>query len=85
MEPKSSLEDQLEELTRELQRKNRALEIEAALEKVRSRTISMRSSSELSETSTVLFQQLKELNIQAIRTGVGIFDDANEAILPASA
>ena len=80
MEPKASLEDQLEELTRELQRKNRALEIEAALEKVRSRTISMRSSSELSETSAVLFQQLKELNIQAIRTGVGIFDDPNEAM-----
>ena len=36
MKPKASLEDQLEELTRELQRKNRALEIEAALEKVRS-------------------------------------------------
>src|SRR5688572_29000504 len=80
MKPKSSLDDQLEELTRELQRKNRALEIEGALEKVRSRTISMRSSSELSETSTVLFQQLKELNIQAIRTGVGIFDDPNEAM-----
>jgi len=80
MKPKASLEQQLEELTRDLQRKNRALEIEAALEKVRSRTIGMRSSSELSETSTVLFQQLKELNIQAIRTGVGIFDDPNEAM-----
>ncbi len=80
MKKKTSLEDQLEELTRELQRKNRALEIEGALEKVRARTISMRSSAELSETSTVLFRQLKELNIRAIRTGVGIFDDANEAM-----
>ncbi len=80
MKSKASLEDQLEELTRELQQKNRALEIEAALEKVRSRTIGMRSSSELSETSTVLFQQLKELNIRAIRSGVGIFDDPNEAM-----
>jgi len=80
MKPKASLEEQLEELTRELQRKNRALEIEAALEKVRSRTIGMRSSSELSETSAVLFQQLRELNIRAIRTGVGIFDDPNEAM-----
>ena len=80
MKKKTSLEDQLEELTRELQRKNRALEIEGALEKVRARTISMRSSAELSETSAVLFQQLKELNIGAIRAGVGIFDDANEAM-----
>src|SRR6187455_2640350 len=80
MKKKSSVDDQLEELTRELQRKNRALEIEAALEKVRARTIGMRSSAELSETSTELFQQLKELNIRAIRTGVGIFDDPNEAM-----
>lgn len=80
MEPKGSLADQLEELKRELLRKNRALEIEAALEKVRARAISMRGTSELSETSTVLFQQLKELNIQAMRTGVGIFDDPNEAM-----
>lgn len=80
MESKGSLKDRLEELTRELQRKNRALEIEAALEKVRARTISMRGTSELSETSAVLFQQLKELNIRAIRTGVGIFDDPNQAM-----
>ena len=80
MKKKASVDDQLEELTRELQRMNRALEIEGALEKVRARAISMRGTSELSETSTVLFQQLKELNIRAIRTGVGIFDDPNEAM-----
>ena len=40
----------------------------------------MRSSSELAETSGVLFHELKELGINAIRTGVGIFDDANEAM-----
>lgn len=80
MKKKSSVEEQLEELTRELQNKNRALEIEAALEKVRARTIGMRSSAELSETSTVLFQQLQVLNIRAIRTGVGIFDEPNEAM-----
>ncbi|TAL42721.1 MAG: hypothetical protein EPN92_11280, partial [Chitinophagaceae bacterium] len=40
----------------------------------------MRNSSELSETSTILFQQLKELKIDAIRSGVGIFDDENDAI-----
>jgi hypothetical protein len=76
----SDLEKQLAEKNLELQARNRALEIEAALEKVRERTFQMRSSSELAETSDILFQQLKELNIHALRTGVGIFDEANEAL-----
>ena len=75
-----SLEARLTELSNELKLKNRALEVESALEKVRARTINMRSSAELSETSALLFQQLKELGIHALRTGVGIFDDANEAM-----
>lgn len=64
----------------ELNRVRRALEIEAALEKVRNRALDMRTSNELAETSAVLFQQLTELGIQAIRTGVGIFDEPNEAM-----
>ncbi len=79
-EAAARLEKQLAAQTIELQGKNRELEIEAALEKVRARTMAMRSSSELSETSVVLYQQLKELKINAIRTSVGIFDDANGAV-----
>src|SRR6186713_1199364 len=76
----ASLEHKLKGTVDELHRKNRALEIEAALEKVRARTINMRSSTELSETSVVLFHELSDLGIRAISTGVGIFDDANEAL-----
>jgi len=76
----SSLEQALESITNELKRKNRELEIEAGLEKVRNRTISMHNSTELSETSAVLFHELKELGINALRIGVGIFDDPNEAM-----
>src|SRR6187455_826146 len=76
----ADLEHKLRETTAELHHKNRALEIEAALEKVRARTINMRTSSELSETSATLFQELNDLGIQTIRTGVGIFDDAHEAM-----
>ncbi len=76
----AKLKKQLTAQTIELQGKKRELEIEAALEKVRVRTMAMRSSSELSETSVVLLQQLKELKINAIRTSVGIFDDANGAV-----
>ena len=76
----ADLEHKLRETTAELHHKNRALEIEAALERVRARTINMRASSELSETSAALFQELNDLGIHAIRTGVGIFDDAHEAM-----
>jgi signal transduction histidine kinase len=76
----AELEHQLFEATAELHEKNRALEIEAALERVRERTINLRSSSELAETSATLFQELNDLGINAHRTGVGIFDDAHEAV-----
>ena len=76
----TELEHKLRETTAELHHKNRALEVEAALEKVRARTINMRASAELSETSATLFQELNDLGIHAIRTGVGIFDDAHEAM-----
>lgn len=73
-------EDELKKLERELAQKTREVEVEKALEKVRVKALDMRNSSELSETSTILFQQLKELNIDAIRSGVGIFDDEENAI-----
>jgi len=67
-------------LSKELAEKNRRLEIETSLEKVRSRAMTMRASAELSETSAILFHELNQLGIKAIRTGVGIFDDANTAM-----
>ena len=67
-------------LWKELAEKNRRLEIETSLEKVRGRTMTMRASAELSETSAVLFHELNQLGIETIRTGVGIFDDANTAM-----
>src|SRR5687767_11307069 len=76
----SQLQHQLAAQASELQNKTRALHIEAALEKVRVRATGMRVSSELAETSAVLFQQLNALNIRALRTGVGIFDDENDAL-----
>ncbi len=76
----SALEKALKDAQFELQRLRRALEIEAALEKVRERTMTMRNTTELSETSAVLFSQLKALGIHTIRTGVGIFDEPNDAM-----
>jgi signal transduction histidine kinase len=76
----SKIQAQLAIQAIELQSKNRALEIEEALEKVRIRATAMRISSELAETSAVLFQQLNALGIEAIRTAVGIFDDEIDAL-----
>src|SRR5258705_6040973 len=67
-------------LSKELAEKNRKLEVEASLEKVRNRTMTMRNSSEMSEASAVLFHELHELGIKPIRTGVGIFDDVHTAM-----
>ena len=74
------LEGELKRLEKELAQKIREIEVEKALEIVRAKALDMRSSAELSETSTILFQQLKELKIDAIRSGVGIFDDEEDAI-----
>jgi signal transduction histidine kinase len=74
------LRERIANLEKELQAKDRLLQIETALEKVSARTIAMRNSSELSDTSAVLFGELKALGINAIRTAVGIFDDANDAM-----
>jgi len=76
----NALQAENKKLEEELKLARRGLEIESALEKVRNRALDMRTSAELAETSAVLFQQLKHLGIQAIRTGVGIFDERYEAM-----
>jgi hypothetical protein len=54
----------------------REAQIEAALEKVRSRTLAMQRSDELAETSAVLFQQLILLGIKPNRLYIAIMKDA---------
>ncbi len=53
----------ISELEKELGRKNRELEIEAALEKVRSQSLAMHKSKDLEIVITVLLQQLEEVGI----------------------
>ncbi|GAA4280363.1 sensor histidine kinase [Gaetbulibacter aestuarii] len=60
-----------------LEEKNRELEIEAALERVRSRTMAMHHTSELQEVINTVHQQLRGLNIAI--TG-GAFITINEEI-----
>jgi serine phosphatase RsbU (regulator of sigma subunit) len=57
----------------------REAQIETALEKVRSRTMAMQRSEELSETSFVLFQQFAELGISPNRFFIGIVNEEKGA------
>ncbi|MDB5131257.1 MAG: hypothetical protein JWR02_1006 [Mucilaginibacter sp.] len=61
----------------------REANIEAALERVRGRTMAMHHSSELPEISFLLFQQLKELGEMAIQNSIGIVNE-NEGVVELS-
>jgi len=57
------LRDSLRRQADEIKRMSRELEIEAALEEVRSRSLAMHKSDELKEVVNVVFQELRDLNI----------------------
>jgi ketosteroid isomerase-like protein len=64
------LRDAVKRRTAELENKNRELEIEAALERVRARAMSMHKSDELNEVVSVLFEKLKDLQIPFTAVGI---------------
>ncbi|MDX2071825.1 MAG: ATP-binding protein [Haliscomenobacter sp.] len=70
-----TLEQQVAERTAELSSKNRELEIEAALERVRSRTMAMQKSEELKKVVTVVLNQFKELGTIDDAAVICIFSD----------
>ncbi|HJS54229.1 MAG TPA: ATP-binding protein, partial [Chitinophagaceae bacterium] len=55
-------------------------QIEAALERVRSRTMAMQKSEELSDAAYVLFQQLNLLGVVHERINIGIVNEENNVI-----
>ena len=59
----------------------REAQIEAALERVRSRTMAMHKSSELGEAAIVLFEQIEQLGIETFASGFNIWDDARENLI----
>jgi signal transduction histidine kinase len=58
----------------------REAQIEAALERVRSRTMAMQKSEELADAAYVLFEQLNILGVTHERINIGIVDEANQQI-----
>nr|WP_225975444.1 ATP-binding protein [Panacibacter ginsenosidivorans] len=65
--------EELEQKRKAVEAQNKELEIEAALEKVRSRSLAIHKSDELKEVVTVLFEKLKELQIPVTSAGITIF------------
>ena len=74
----SKLEEKLKEVAEALRQKNRELEIEFVLEKVRA-TITGPSAT-LAEASASLYRLINEMGIVTDRISIGIFDDPGEAI-----
>ncbi len=59
----------------------REAEIQLALERIRARTMAMHKSEELDSVASVLFHQLQELNMPALRRClIGIVDEANATL-----
>ncbi|MDQ3143246.1 MAG: hypothetical protein M3Q56_13465, partial [Bacteroidota bacterium] len=56
----------------------REVQIELALEKVRSRSLGMHKSDELNEVVSIIFEKLKELQIPATAVGISIYIDGSK-------
>ena len=69
------LKEAIKRRTVELDLKNRELEIEAALEKVRSCTMAMQHSDELQETANKLFLEVQALGIPSWSCGFNILSE----------
>jgi len=71
------LEETIEELAQNrkaVKAQNRELEIEAALEKVRNKTMAMRNSQDIGDTVSTMFDELVKLGAETIRCGILIID-----------
>ncbi|MEO6288635.1 MAG: hypothetical protein ABIO76_01870, partial [Ginsengibacter sp.] len=74
MENEQELHKKYAALQKELVVRNRELEIEASLERVRARSLAMKLSDELLEASDVMYTELEKLSINALRIGICTID-----------
>ena len=77
---KANLEKLLKEKNNELERFKREHRIEAALEKIRSHTMTMQRSDDLREVVAELFQQLKKLGFDTHACAIVLYDKKNGSV-----
>lgn len=76
------LQEAVDQRTTELLLKNRELEIEASLEKVRSRSLAMQKSDELAEASMLLEAEIRKLGIENWGCAFHIYDEKTTSEQP---
>ena len=80
--PSIKLEKELAEITKELTRKNRDLEIEASLERVRAVAMGMSQSDDLLSICETMFHELKKLGFDDLRNAmIDIHYEAKDYLL----
>src|SRR4030095_11610343 len=72
---------ELEQKRKAVEAQNRELEIEAALEKVRSRSLAMRKSDELQEVAQIVSEKLTEFNVEYYTVIIIIFQEGSKDVL----
>ncbi|MEJ2162558.1 MAG: ATP-binding protein, partial [Robiginitalea sp.] len=77
--PMEGLRRKNEELEAKIKERTRELEIETALERVRNRAISMRSTEELGDLVITVFQELRALDMVLTRCLLWIFDPEDQS------
>lgn len=76
-----TLERQVEQRTAELVGKNRDLEIEAALEKVRSRSLAMQKSTELRDVVRTVVERMTELGLNIASANIVLFSEQDRGLV----
>ncbi|HMG91002.1 MAG TPA: hypothetical protein VK589_13140, partial [Chryseolinea sp.] len=69
---------ELEQKRKSVEAQNRELEIEASLERVRSRSMAMHKSDELQEVINTLFDRLKDLGIETSTASIAIYNGGSK-------
>ena len=64
--------EELEAKRKAVEKQKHELEIEAALERVRAKTMAMQNSQDVSVATAVMFNELSRLGVEKMRCGIGI-------------
>src|SRR4030095_1554533 len=76
---KTKILNAVQDVNNELDHKDREIEIEAGLERVRIRAMAMHNSSDLSATASTIFVEMRKLGIHPIRAGVTLLTKDSDA------